>query len=42
MSPSFRSGALEASSVGAAIAFAIDQPADAHVSHIIRPTAGHA
>ncbi|MER5279398.1 SDR family oxidoreductase [Streptomyces sp. NPDC002809] len=37
----FRSVAIPASSVGAAIAFAIDQPADVDVSEIIvRPTAG--
>ncbi|MEI7032836.1 SDR family oxidoreductase [Streptomyces pratensis] len=39
----FRSVAIPASSIGAAIAFAIDQPADVDVSEIIvRPTASHA
>ncbi|MGK5448894.1 SDR family oxidoreductase [Streptomyces radiopugnans] len=39
----YRSVAIPASSVGAAIAFAIDQPAEVDVSEIIvRPTAGHA
>ncbi|MEI7033385.1 hypothetical protein [Streptomyces pratensis] len=39
----FRSVAIPASSIGAAIAFAIDQPADVDVSQIIaRPTSGHA
>ena len=39
----YRSVAIPASSVGAAIAFAIDQPAEVDVSEIIvRPTASHA
>ncbi|MEU8705608.1 SDR family oxidoreductase [Streptomyces sp. NPDC048565] len=38
----YRSVAIPASSVGAAIAFAVGQPADVDVSEIIvRPTAGH-
>ena len=39
----YRSVAIPASSVGAAIAYAIEQPAEVDVSVIIvRPTAGHA
>ncbi|MDG9703497.1 SDR family oxidoreductase [Streptomyces sp. DH37] len=39
----YRSVAIPASSVGAAIAFAVDQPAEVDVSEIIvRPTASHA
>ncbi len=39
----YRSVAIPASSIGAAIAFAIDQPVEVDVSEIIvRPTASHA